>query len=65
MVAAASEEATVVTNDMSENKRDGQNANAALLVAFRLSIILTSTIVRDRLPATMGKTALFTRIRSV
>ncbi len=32
VVAAASEEGAVVTNGMSENKRDGDNANAALLV---------------------------------
>lgn len=32
VVAAASEEGGVVTNGMSEYKRDGQNANAALLV---------------------------------
>lgn len=32
MVAAASEERCVVTNGMSEYKRDGENANSALLV---------------------------------
>ena len=33
--AAASEEGGVVTNGMSYSKRDGENANAALLVTFR------------------------------
>jgi len=32
VVAAASEEQTIVTNGMSEYKRDGENANSALLV---------------------------------
>lgn len=37
VVAAASEEKGVVTNGMSEHKRDGENANAALLVGVQPS----------------------------
>lgn len=37
MVASSSEEETVVTNGMSEYARDGENANAALVVSVDAS----------------------------